>query len=125
VAAPQPFDRQAFLAGLEPTLEAVARTLYAVSDPLPDTDGGVRQALDQSLLTLERTRLSELIEFKRAELADAESTGDDAARDRVQQDVLELQRRRLALDHERRDTSLLANRRRPIPTHETAPGGHP
>jgi hypothetical protein len=69
--------------------------------------------------------LSELIEFKRAELADAESTGDEAARDRVQQDVLELQRRRLALDHERRDTSLLANRRRPIPTHETAPGGHP
>jgi DNA primase len=125
VAAPQPFDRSAFLGGLEPTLEAVARTLYATSDPLPDTEDDVRQALDQIVLTLERARLAELIDYKRAELADAESAGDDATRDRVQQDVLELQRRRLALDRERQDASLLANRRRPTPTHETAPGGHP
>jgi DNA primase len=125
VAAPQPFDRGAFLAGLEPTLEAIARTLYATSDPLPDTEDDIRQALDQIVLTLEQARLAELLDYKRAELADAESAGDDATRDRVQQDVLELQRRRLALDLERRDASLLANRRRPTPTHETAPGGHP
>jgi hypothetical protein len=92
---------------------------------LPDTEDDVRQALDQIVLTLEKARLAELIDYKRAELADAESAGDDATRDRVQQDVLELQRRRLALDLERRDASLLANRRRPTPTHETAPGGHP
>jgi hypothetical protein len=124
-AAPQPFDRTSFLGGLEPTLEAIARTLYATSDPLPDTEDDVRQALDQIVLTLEKARLAELIDYKRAELADAESAGDDATRERVQQDVLELQRRRLALDRERRDSSLLANRRRPTPTHETAPGGHP
>lgn len=125
LASPQPFDRTAFLAGLEPTLEAVARTLYAATDPLPDTEDAVRQALEQILLTLEKARLSELLEYKRAELADAESAGDDAVLDRVRQDVLELQRRRLALDRERRDTSLLAHRRPPTPTHETAPGGHP
>jgi DNA primase len=125
VAAPQPFDRTAFLAGLEPTLEAIARTLYATPDPLPDSEDDVRQALDQIVLTLEKARLAELIDYKRAELADAESAGDDVTRDRVQQDVLELQRRRLALDRQRRDASLLANRRRPTPTHETAPGGHP
>jgi hypothetical protein len=125
VAAPQPFDRTLFLGGLEPTLEAIARTLYATPDPSPDTEDDVRQALDQIVLTLEKERLAELIDYKRAELADAESAGDDATRDRVQQDVLELQRRRLALDRERRDTSLLANRRRPTPTHEIAPGGHP
>jgi DNA primase len=124
-AAPQPFDRTSFLGGLEPTLEAIARTLYATSDPLPDTEDDVRQALDQIVLTLEKARLAELIDYKRAELADAESAGDDATRERVQQDVLELQRRRLALDLQRRDASLLANRRRPTPTHETAPGGHP
>jgi DNA primase len=125
VAAPQPFDRTVFLAGLEPTLEAIARTLYATPDPLPDTEDDVRQALDQIVLTLEKARLAELIDYKRAELADAESAGDDATRDRVQQDVLELQRRRLALDRQRQSASLLANRRRPTPTHETAPGGHP
>lgn len=125
LAAPQPFDRTAFLAALEPTLEAVARTLHASTDPLPDTEDGVRQALEQIVLTLESARLAELIDYKRAELADAESAGDDATRDRVQRDVLELQRRRLALDRDRRDASLLANRRPPTPTHETAPGGHP
>lgn len=125
LAAPQPFDRTAFLAGLEPTLEAVARTLYAAPDPLPETEEGVRQALEQIVLTLERARLSELLDYKRAELADAESAGDPGLLDRVRQDVLELQRKRLALDRERRDASLLANRRPPTPTHETAPGGHP
>ena len=34
------FDRAAFVAGLEPTLAGVARTLLARTDPLPASDGG-------------------------------------------------------------------------------------
>lgn len=118
VAAPAPFDRTAFLASLEPTAEAIARTLYARSDPLPDTQVAIRQALDQNLLTIERARLADLLEYKRAELADAESAGDDTARERLRRDVLELQERRLALDLRQRDGSLLSQRR-PAPTHQT------
>ncbi len=118
VGAPEPFDRNGFLAGLEPTTEAVARTLYARADPLPDTDTALRQALDQSLLTLERARLADLIEYKRAELVDAETAGDDVAREQLQRDVRELQGRRLALDRRQRDGSLLSQRRS-HPTHQT------
>jgi len=125
LAAPQPFDRAAFLASLEPTLEAVARTLYAATDPLPETEDGVRQALEQTLLTFEKARLSDEYAFKSAELTEAQIAGDSDAKRRLEQEVLELTQRRLALDHQRERTSLLANRRRPTPTHETAPGGHP
>ncbi len=69
----QVFDRAAFVAGLEPTLAAVARTLLARTDPLPAGPSEAQQAIDQSLLTLERARLSERIEFTRAELAEAEA----------------------------------------------------
>ena len=84
------------------------------------------QALDQSLLTLERSRLHELLEFKQAELSEAESAGDSVARGRLQQDVLTLQRQRLALDRQTRDTTLLSQRRHIPPTDtSTATGGHP
>ena len=126
LAAPVPFDRTAFLAGLEPTTETVARTLYSLTDPLPPTEDALYQSLDQSLLTLERARLRELLEFKQAELAEAESAGDNTSRDRLQQDVLTLQRQRLALDRQSRDTSLLSQRRHIPPTdHSAATGGHP
>jgi DNA primase len=110
-SAGDPFDRSAFLAGLDPTLETIARTLFARTDPLSDTEEGIRHALDQSLLTLEKTRLDDEVEFKRAEIADAEAAGDDAASDRLQHDVLDLQRRRLELDRQRATTTLLAKRR--------------
>jgi DNA primase len=124
-STPEPFDRTAFLAGLDPTTESVARTLFARNDPLPDTEEGVHQALDQSLLTLQKARLDDEVEFKRAEIAEAEAGGDEADRDRLRREVLDLQRRRLELDRERATTSLLAKRRiQPIAT-PTPTGGHP
>jgi hypothetical protein len=122
-SAPQPFDRTAFLASLEPTVETIARTLYARTDPLPDTEEATHQALDQSLLTLEKARLDDEVEFKRAEIAEAEASGDETDRDRLRQDVLELQRRRLELDRERASSTLLSRRRRPATTHTPTPTG--
>ena len=70
-----------------------ARTLLADRSATRDR-GRARQSLDQSLLTLERARLHELLEFKQAELSEAEAAEDMTARDRLQQDVLALQRQR-------------------------------
>jgi DNA primase len=126
LGADAPFDRAAFLAGLEPTTETVARTLYSLTDPLPSSEEALRQSLDQGLLTLERARLHEMLAFKQAELSEAEAAGDTVVRDRLRQDVLALQRQRLTLDRQSRDTSLLSQRRHipPTPT-PTATGGHP
>ncbi len=105
------FDRGAFINGLEPTLAGVARTLLARTDPLPSGPDQTQQAMDQSLLTLERARLSEQLEYTRARLAEAAAARDQAELDRLQPEVLELQRRRLVLDRAVADTSLLARRR--------------
>ena len=105
------FDRAAFIAGLEPTLATVAQTLLARTDPLPAGEAETDQAIDQSLLTLERARLSERIEFTRARLAEAEASHDGSELDILQHEVLELQRRRLELDRAVDDSSLLARRR--------------
>jgi DNA primase len=111
-AAPEPpFDRAAFVAGLEPTLATVARTLLARTDPLPASETEMEQAIEQSLLTLERARLSERIEFTRARLAEAEAARDGDGLENLQREVLELQRRRLELDRAVADSSLLARRR--------------
>jgi DNA primase len=108
-------DRAAFIETLEPTLATVARTLLARMDPEPDSDRAIDQAIEQSLLTLERARLSDRIEFARARLAEAEAAqgADDREHDReaLQREVLELQRRRLELDRAVADSSLLAKRR--------------
>lgn len=106
-------DRQAFLQGLDATLEAIARTLFARSDPVPSDELALMQAVDQSLLNLERDQLKAAFDFKRAELAEAEANNDAHTIDRLTHDVLELQRRRLELDRERDSTTLLANRRIP------------
>ena len=122
---PGRFDRGAFVAGLEPTLAGVARTLFARTDSVPGSTDETQQAIDQSLLTLERARLSERIEFTRAGLAEAEAAGDADELERLQQEVLELQRRRLALDRAVADTSLLARRRiHPKPTPARTGGAH-
>jgi DNA primase len=117
------FDRSAFVGSLEPTLAAVARTLYARTDPVPAPGPDLVQAVDQSLLSLERARLAEVIEYTRAELAEAEASGDEPARERLQKTVLDLQRRRLELDRRRADTSLLSNRRVPAVRPATLTGG--
>jgi hypothetical protein len=119
------FDRSAFVAGLDPTLAGVARTLLARTDPLPGSSVETQQAIDQSLLTLERARLSERIEFTRARLAEAEAARDAAELDTLQQEVLELQQRRLALDRAVAGTSLLSRRRiHPKPTAENMEVAH-
>jgi DNA primase len=107
------FDRNRFVEALEPTLAAVARTLFARNDPLPDDETSLRQAAEQSLLTLERNRVGELLEYKRAELAEAEAATDDELASRLRSDVLELQGRRLELDRRRDQTTLLHHRRTP------------
>jgi hypothetical protein len=121
------FERSKFADGLEPTLEAVARTLFASVDPLPDEESMLGQAVEQSLVALERTRISELLDFKRAELAEAEAASDEAVSGQLRRDVLELQARRLDLDRRREDTSLLTKRRqsrdpKPIPQPATTGG---
>jgi DNA primase len=115
------FERGRFVESLEPTLAAVARTLFARTDPLPDDEADLRQAVEQSLLTLERNRIGELLEYKRAELAEAEASRDDAAAGRLRADVLELQARRLELDRRRDATTLLHTRRSGKPTKPTTP----
>jgi DNA primase len=102
------FSRDRFLASLDPTLEALARTLYARSDPEPATEEALDQAIEQCLMSLERRRLIELFDFKRAELAEAEAAADTATRDRVQQEILALQRERAELDHRLDTETLLA-----------------
>ena len=119
----QPLDRGAFVASLEPTVAAVARGLYASDDPVPAPGHDLSQAIEQSLLTLERARLAEAIEFVRAELADAEAGRDPAETDRLRRSLVDLQQRRLALDRRRRDTSLLADRRDPAGRHAATTGG--
>lgn len=104
-------DRAAFIGELEPTVRAVAQTLMARTDPLLDSDAQTQQAIDQSLLTLERARLSEQIEYTRARLAEAEAADDDEGLGQLQREVLDLQRRRFELDRAVADTSLLARRR--------------
>jgi DNA primase len=119
------FDRAAFIGALEPTLRVTAQTLVASSAPLPDDDEGVRQAIRQSLLALERSRLSEVFEYARARLAEAEAGEDPTEVDRLQREVLDLQRRRLELDRAVADASLLARRRiTPMTTRDSLEGPH-
>ena len=105
------FERKVFIESLEPTVRAVAQTLIANTSPLPDQDAQIQQAIDQSLLTLERAQLAERIEYTRARLAEAEAADDEAELKGLQREVLDLQRRRFELDRAVADTSLLARRR--------------
>jgi len=102
------FTRDRFLEALDPTLGALARTIYARSDPEPETEAALEQALEQCLLNLERRRLIDLFDFKRAELAEAEASGDAVVRDRIRGQVLELQRERAELDRRLDDETLLS-----------------
>jgi DNA primase len=105
------FDRVALIGALDPTVATVAQTLLARTDPLPGSEAEAQQAIDQSLLTLERARLSERIEYTRARIAEAEAGRHEEELEHLQREVLELQQRRLRLDRAVADTSLLARRR--------------
>jgi DNA primase len=117
------FDRNRFIESLDPTLAAVARTLYARTDPLPQTELGLSQAVEQCLLRLEQRRLTDLFDYKRAELAEAEATDDDSAVDRLRQEIRLLHHERSTLDRQLHRASLLGHARpAPNPTPTTAGG---
>ena len=109
------FDRAAFVESLDPTLAAIARTLFASTDPLPDGDEQLNQAVQQSLLSLERNRIGERLEFVRAELSEAEAENNTAELERLRGEALELQTQRLELDRKREDTTVLSQRRNKTP----------
>ena len=46
------FKRDRFLSSLDPTLEALARTLYARADPEPETEEALDQSVEQCLMRL-------------------------------------------------------------------------
>jgi DNA primase len=123
-ASEGPMDRNRFVEALEPTVGAVARTLYAATDPLPATQGSLEQAVEQCLLRLERRRLDERFEFERAELAEAEATGDHAARDRIALEIRSLESQRSDLDRRLAGASLL-NRTRTTSQRTPTPAGGP
>jgi hypothetical protein len=80
------FRRDRFLDGLDPTLAALARTLYARADPLP-SGADLQFALDDCLRTLKRRRIDDRLEYLRAELVEAESSGDDARAEALRRDI--------------------------------------
>jgi DNA primase len=117
------FDRQAFVDALDPTLAGVVRTMYADVEPLPDDEGGLHQALDQSLLTLRRNRIDEEIGAKEFDIREAEAASDRPTAERLLREVMLLKQRRLELDRRRQETTVLSQRRR-TPAVAGATGGN-
>ena len=105
------FDRAAFAESLDPTLAGVVRTMYADPEPLPDEEDALRQALEQSLLTLNRSRIDEEIGAKEFDIREAEAEGDRPAAEALLREVSELKARRLDLDRRREATTVLTQRR--------------
>ena len=118
------FDRARFLDSLDPTLSAVARTLYARTDPLPDSEAAVTQAVEQCLLRLEQRRLTDLFDYKRAELAEAEANHDTPVTDRLRDEIRVLQHERATLDRRLDRASLLGLPRQTHQPATTAAGGN-
>jgi len=101
----------------------VARTLYARNDPLPDGQAELEQAVDQSLLTLERNHIDEVVEFKRAELAEAEARQDRDTAKRILGEVRDLEAKRADFDLRKNNSSLLSMKRISDIRTPTAAGG--
>jgi hypothetical protein len=107
-------------------MSAIAQTLYASSDPLPERQEDLELELEQCLLSLERRRLWERIDYTRVALTEAEASGEQAEVERLRTESLALQEQRFALDRRTASTTLL-NQRRPT-THQTptaTPAGEP
>ena len=106
------FARDRFLDALHPTLADLARALYARSDPEPaDADLAIRQCL----LALRKRQLDEALDFKRAELAEADASEESGALARLGAEIRELQARRVELDRNREDATLLSKHRTRAP----------
>jgi DNA primase len=105
------FDRAAFADALDPTLAGVVRTMYADPEPLPDDEIALRQALEQSRLTLSRNRVDEEIGAVEFDIREAEAAGDRPTAERLMREMSDLKARRLELDRRRQTTTLLTQRR--------------
>jgi DNA primase len=114
------FDRAAFVESLDPTLAGVVRTMFADLEPLPDDEAALRQAFDQSLLTLTRNRLDEEIGAKEFDIREAEAAGDRSTAESLLRDVSALRNKRMDLDRQRNETTVLSQRR---PTQTPAAAG--
>lgn len=124
------FNRDRFLGALDPTLEALARALYARLDPTPES-GLLDQAVDQCLLALEQRRLAERLDFLRAELAEADPSADDrAAVERLRREITDVALQVADLGRRKDQTTLLhtpstADQRTPTEDRTPTPaGGH-
>ncbi|HEY7025199.1 MAG TPA: DNA primase [Candidatus Limnocylindrales bacterium] len=118
------FDRQAFVDSLDATLAGVVRTMFADLEPLPDDDVALRQALDQSLLTLRRNRIDEEIGAKEFDIREAEAAGDRQTAESLLREVSDLKQHRLDLDRRRNETTVLSQKRpNPTPAAAGATGG--
>jgi DNA primase len=118
------FDRQVFVDSLDATLAGVVRMMFADLEPLPEDDNSLHQALDQSLLTLRRNRMDEEIGAKEFDIREAEAGGDRATADRLLREVSLLKQRRLDLDRQRNETTVLSQKRpTPTPAAAGATGG--
>ena len=109
------FDRAAFVESLDPTLAAVARTLFASAEPLPEDDVALRQAVEQSL-----SRWTAIGSVSGSNSCVPSSPKQrrptiDAAAERLRQEALTLQEQRLDLDRRRESTTVLTQRRNPTP----------
>jgi hypothetical protein len=98
------FQRDRFLEALDPTLGALARTLYARTDPVPIGDD-LEHAVEDCLRTLKRRRIDERLDYLRAELVEAEATADDARAETLRRDISAQVANRFELD--RQPTGLL------------------
>lgn len=117
------FDRQVFVDGLDATLAGVVRTMFADLEPLPDDEAALRQALDQSVLTLRRNHIDEEIAAKEFDIREAEASGDRSTSERLLREVVDLRQHRLELDRKRQQTTLLSQRRNRTPAVAGATGG--
>ncbi len=117
------FERQAFVDSLDPTLAGVVRTMFADLDPLPDDDATLRQALNQTLLTLRRDALREEINEKESDMREAEASGDRERVRQLLQELSPLRDRLLDINRRQQETTVLSQRRQPTPAVAGASGG--
>ncbi|HSH22062.1 MAG TPA: hypothetical protein VK992_05590, partial [Candidatus Caenarcaniphilales bacterium] len=98
-------------------------TLYARTDPLPQDEAGLTQAVEQCLLRLEQRRLTDLFDYKRAEMAEAEANNDEPAADRLREEIRLLQHERATLDRQLDRATLLGRARHERERTATPAGG--
>ncbi len=110
-----PWDRDAFLAGLDEETYALALALYARRGPDPGALPPERLAylVTNALLDLEADRIRERSDFNRAAQADAERRGDREAIAALLAQERELNEERRSLDRRRDQARLLARPARP------------